>query len=123
MDALGTIKPVVSQPAPVRSAPVLPTPQANASLPSITMGRGGASLEGFDPQAAEQQRVETLMRAARSVPQPLGSQTFTMFKDGTGQYITRFRDMNTGKVTYIPEPEVFRMSAGAGAQALVNISV
>ena len=121
MDALGSLKPVVSQPATVRPAPVLPSSSANASLPSIQLGEGSA-LMGLDADAAEQRRIDLLANAARSAPQPLGSQVFTMFKDATGQYITRFRDTNTGKVVYIPEPKLLRMSGNSGSSAL-NIKV
>lgn len=122
MDALGTIKPVVSTPLPVRSAPAAPNP-STASVPMPTIKGGGESLVGFDSQVAEARRLEALRNAAQSAPQPLGNQTFTMFKDVTGQYITRFRDINSGKVTYIPEPQLLRLSASKGADSLVNIKV
>ncbi|HUP13386.1 MAG TPA: hypothetical protein VM187_14275, partial [Niastella sp.] len=39
----------------------------------------------------------------------VSDRTFTIFKDATGQYITRFTSLRDGKVTYIPEPNLFRI--------------
>ena len=87
-------------------------------MPSI----GGDGQGGFDAQVAEVKRQEVLVNAARSAPQPLGSQTFTMFKDATGQIITRYREGD--KVTYIPEPQLLRhANVSNGAEMLVNIKV
>lgn len=123
MDALGAIKPVVSQPVTVRSAPVLPSPSASTSQPSIPLGGGGADQQvGFDAQSTDQKRFESLKRAASSVPMPLGSMKFTMYKNGDGTIITRFTDTSTGKVTYIPEQDVFKLSASTG-QSLVDLKV
>lgn len=119
MDALGTIKPVVTTPSPVKSAPVLPAPsqsKATVVLPN--------EVERYDSGQAEARRLEALANAARNAPQPLGSQVFTMFKDSSGQMVTRFRDTNSGKVTYIPEPQLLRMAANTGgSQSVVNIRV
>lgn len=119
MDALGSIKPVTSAPVTVKAATVLPNPPPSTPLPSIGGGDGQGS---FDAQVAEVKRQETLVNAARSAPQPLGSQTFTMFKDATGQIITRYREGD--KVTYIPEPQLLRnANVSNGTEALVNIKV
>jgi hypothetical protein len=126
MDALGTIKPVVSQPAPVRTTPVLRSASTSDSLPSIQLGgnnSGDSAPTGMEMQANERLRIEALMRAAQAAPQPLGSQVFTIFKDSSGQYITQFRDTNTGEVTSIPEPQMLALSAGSSAPALLNIKV
>ena len=48
---------------------------------------------------------------------------FTIFKDSSGQYITRFTNMRDGSVTYIPEPEVlnYMESMGRSRRAIVEI--
>lgn len=120
MDALG-IKPVVAQPAAVRSAPALPVRSETAT--SAVKAHGADVPVEFDARVAEARRAEALARAARNVPQPLGTQTFTMFKDVTGQMVTRYFDRNTGKATYIPEPQLLRMANNAGSQGLVNIKI
>lgn len=66
--------------------------------------------------------MERLRQAARNAPQPLGTQAFTMFKDATGQVITRFRDTNSGKVTYIPEPNLLRLANMSAGSGLLNIT-
>jgi hypothetical protein len=34
--------------------------------------------------------------------------TFSLFKDGNGQIITRFTDLKSGEVVYIPELEMMQ---------------
>ncbi|MEI6730490.1 MAG: hypothetical protein WCL30_04455 [Pseudomonadota bacterium] len=34
--------------------------------------------------------------------------TFTIFKDSTGQFITRYISLRDGKVTYVPEPVLLK---------------
>lgn len=126
MDALGSIKPVVSQPVVARPAPAPSAPSAPSSQPAVKIGGGGGADQqiGFDALATDQKFYEALKSAAADVPQPLGSQVFTMYKNGSGQTITRFRDLNTGKVTYIPAENVFDMaSKKQTAQSLVNMKV
>jgi hypothetical protein len=123
MDALGNI-PTVTLPAlkPVQAAAVLPDNFAKAA--PIQLGGTAADLD-LQASAVEAKRIDILMNAARNAPQPLGSQVFTMFKDATGQMITRFRDQNTGKVTYIPEPDLLSMTSShsSAADNLVNINI
>lgn len=99
----------------IESAPPLPKP-AVSSLPDA-----GADevLAG-----AEQRRHEAVLRVAQAIANSfvLGSQRFTIFKDSTGQYITRFTDMRDGRVTYIPEPELFKMGSGAPIAPTVTLS-
>lgn len=118
MEALGNIKPVaIRMPQPAQ--PVLPAP---SQAPAISVLGGGDA--GFNAEGVETIRLENLKQAARNAPQPLGNQAFTMFKDATGQVITRFRDTLSGRVTYIPEPNLLRIAnAGSGGgQSLLNIT-
>jgi hypothetical protein len=113
MEALGNIQPIVIRtPQPAVS---LPAPSQAPALPVL-----GNSEPSFDNHKADQ-RLERLAQAARNAPQPLGTQAFTMFKDATGQVITRFRDTNSGRVTYIPEPNLLRL-AGGGGRTVLNIT-
>ena len=66
----------------------------------------GGNATNFDPQAAQQQRLQTVQNAAQSVAASfvVSDHTFTIFKDTTGQYITRFISLRDGSITYIPEP-------------------
>ena len=104
------------------SAPSLPKPAANVPFPKI-----GGSGEGFDPIAAERARFEAVQRAAREKianSNVLGVTTFSLFKDSTGQLITRFFNPLDGKVTYIPEPQLLSEShSGDTAQPLLTLQV
>lgn len=118
MEALGNIKQPIAIRVPQPAQPVLPNPSNAAPLPQI--GGGDA---GFDSQGAESLRLERLKQAARNAPQPLGNQSFTMFKDVSGQVVTRFRDINSGRVTYIPEPNLLKLAdLSAGGLSLLNIT-
>lgn len=108
MDNLGiksppiVIKPVISVPS---SAPVAQKPEASF----VPIGAGDAGA--FDPQIAEQQRFQTVQRLSQQVADVfvVSDRTFTIFKDVSGQYVTRFTSLRDGKVTYIPEPNLFRL--------------
>jgi hypothetical protein len=84
-------------------APALPlpqqTPQASAPQPEV-----------LNTQAAEKLRFAAVKQAAKQYANfnVLGTSTFTIFKDVNGQLVTRSRDWTTGKVTYIPEPDMVR---------------
>lgn len=96
------IKPVINVPSP---APVGTQPQ----VPFASIG--GDDALGFDAQLAEQQRFQTVQNVSQQIADTfvVSDRTFTIFKDATGQYITRFTSLRDGKVTYIPEPNLFRM--------------
>ena len=122
MDNLGiisppiVIKPVsVPQGSPV-SAPVAQKPEASF----VPIEAGGA--ETFDPQVAEQQRLQTVQRLSQQVADifVVSDRTFTIFKDVSGQYVTRFTSLRDGKVTYIPEPNLFRLG---GESETVSVDI
>jgi hypothetical protein len=113
MEALGNIKQIIVRAPQVSQAPVLPTVSRQPSPPIL----GGGDI-GFDPEGAEFARMQALKLAARNAPQPLGTQAVTMFKDTSGQVITRFRDTTSGKVTYIPEPDLLSMTRNRAARAV-----
>lgn len=119
MEAIGNIKTVVIRAPQVPSTPVLPAASRQPSLPVL-----GGGDSAFDAPGAEAARLDALRAAARNAPQPLGTQAVTMFKDQSGQVITRFRDTTSGKVTYIPEPDLLSMTRARAAQAvsLLNIT-
>jgi hypothetical protein len=120
MDPIGvsqlvTLPTLPAQPA--QSTPALPAPSAAPSAPQEQVS--------FNAQAAEQSRADAVLRAAQQIANVfvIGDQTFSLFKDATGQYITRFTNLRDGKVTYIPEPTLFKMSTGGGSgtEPLVKI--
>lgn len=115
MDTIG-LGPQVKMPSlPTSSVPSAP---ANGSTgPSVPLlGQGKGQVE-FDAKTAEQTRADTLVRVAEQVANVfvIGDRTFSLFKDTTGQYITRFTSLRDGKVTYIPEPTLLKASGGSGS--------
>lgn len=118
MDAIGNnIQPVVIKSYPAAqakpAAPAVPLPRPVADIPLPVEAQ---------VQSAEQQRYETVKRASQEAPNvyPLGDRTFTIFKDSSGQYVTRYVSMRTGQVSYVPEPETLKQSSAYNAPA-VNI--
>lgn len=112
MDNLGivTTQPVVIKSLPAVSAETFSAPVASTSE-AFFSPIGGGDTGAFDQQIAEQQRVQAVHRAAQSVSDifVVSDRTFTIFKDVTGQYVTRFTSLRDGKVTYIPEPNLFKL--------------
>lgn len=122
MDNLG-----ITVPAPIiiKTAPSVPntTPVAvkpEVSFPQIGQGDTGA----FDPAAADQQRFQAVQRVAQNVAEifVVSDRSFTIFKDNTGQYVTRFTSLRDGKVTYVPEPNLFKIG-GENDSTSVKIKI
>lgn len=98
-------------------AHVLPRPSSE-SAPEIRQ-------PDFDAAAAEHRRFEAVQRAARNVANlfVVSDRRFTIFKDSSGQYITRFTSLRDGQVTYIPEPELLRQGGNSVAIQTLSINV
>jgi len=63
------------------------------------------------PISAEQRRYENVLQAAQSVFKDVfvvSDKNFSIFKDSSGQYVTRYTSLRDGRVTYIPEPQLLR---------------
>lgn len=123
MDPIGISQPVIV------AAPTLPAPAHHASAPALpdpsVQQQQQPDLGGqtFDAKVAEQTRIEAIQRAAQQIANiyVVGDQTFSLFKDATGQYITRFTNLRDGKVTYIPEPTLFKLSNSGSSASLLKI--
>lgn len=126
MDPIGIAQPITVSPQP--AAPVLPltpAPGAGSSAQNAMPAIGGnAAEDSFDAEAAERQRLAVIQHAAQEIANVyvVSDTKFTIFKDSTGQYITRFTSLRDGKVTYIPEPSLFKLS-GSDTQPLLKIHV
>lgn len=115
MDAISIYKPAqqVELPTPgLRPASAGSTgakaPQPAAPAPELP-----------DLDVADQQREANVRRAAeRANLYAVSDRRFTIFKDSTGQYITRFTSLRDGKVTYIPEPELMMYSSSLPGAAI-----
>jgi len=117
MEAIGNNKPVVIRVPQPASQPILSSASSKPAIPIL----GGGAID-FDSKDSESLRYEQLKAAIRNVPKPLGNQSFTLFKDVTGQVITRFRNAESGKVVYIPEPNILRLANLSSGQSAVNIT-
>lgn len=66
-------------------------------------------VDNIDLNVTEQRRAEAVQRAAESFFSDffaVSDTTFSIYKDTSGQYITRFTSLRDGRVTYIPEPDL-----------------
>ena len=88
------LSPPISYPPKAPIAPVESKPEKIPTTPEVTH--------------SESDRLKIVIEAATKVADSfiLGDQRFTIYKDATGQYITRFTSLRDGKITYTPEPEL-----------------
>ena len=93
--------------------PAAPAKDVVLSKPVQQPPAGDVKTETFDTSVIDKQRRARVEKAAGDIANiyVVSNQVFTIFKDATGQYVTRFRNLQTGKVTYIPEPELLKQSA------------
>ncbi len=54
---------------------------------------------------------------------PVSDVSFTIFKDSSGQFITRFTSLRDGKVTYIPEQDMFTYLGRSGSMFGNNVEI
>lgn len=74
----------------------------------------------------EEKRLEQVVFAAKNLFRDVyavSDRNFTIFKDASGQYITRYTSLRDGRVTYIPEPKLMQLfeSHQAARQAVLEI--
>jgi hypothetical protein len=115
--------PQISLPGSGKTAPqIKETPKQDT--PQVTSPETDAALA----EAAEIRRYERVIQAAQAVVSDLyvvSDQKFSIYKDVSGQYITRYTSLRDGTVTYIPEPELLRRAerAQANLSAALEINV
>lgn len=65
----------------------------------------------IDLRGADEKRLaaikDSLRQAFKNV-YAVNDQTVTIYKDMSGQYITRYKNLRDGTMTYVPEPEILR---------------
>lgn len=78
-----------------------------------------------DANKTEAQRLDTVIKAASQFKNvyAVSDTKFTIFKDSSGQFVTRFTNLKDGSVTYIPEPDITRFNETNRARndALISI--
>jgi hypothetical protein len=102
------------------SQPVIPAQSAQAGLVGVARTTDPLPVPSsavsdhavFPIQSAEEKRAQAAQILSERIANyyVLGDTSFTIFKDSTGQYITRFTSLRDGKVTYIPEPSLYKLS-------------
>lgn len=115
------------QPLPgARSADV----QSGYSKPSnenVTLPPQAEPASEVKQPSSDDARYEKIAAAVRKVSAniyPVSDKNFTIFKDASGQYITRYTSLRDGRVTYIPEVKMLQMfeSQYTGAKAALEIT-
>jgi hypothetical protein len=101
--------------------PVKTKTQSNAGYP-------GVPEVNTSDNAIDAQRYERLLAAAQNLFKDVyavSDNRFTIYKDSSGQYITRYTSLRDGKVTYIPEPNMLQYMESRRAQreAILNVNV
>lgn len=78
--------------------------------PEFTLPAPGNS-SGDAVLTAEERRYAQVAQAAQRLagdPYPVSDRSFTIYKDTSGQYITRYTSLRDGRVTYIPEQRLLQ---------------
>lgn len=87
-----------------------------------------AAVDKTDLHATDDNRQNLVKEAATTYFRDsfvVSDTTFSIFKDTSGKYITRFTNLRDGKVTYVPEPDILRYmeSKSNARKALLEINV
>lgn len=93
--------------------------RAAAIETTVPLPRRQASTAEIDYSVnnADARREQAIRQAANTFV--LSDQRFTIYKDLSGQFVTRFTSLRDGRVTYIPEPDVLSwLNQGGGNSAL-----
>ncbi len=86
----------------------------------VQQSQSGPRTSGGDVkvEAIDERRYEQVVKAAQSYfkdTYAVSDMRFSIYKDVSGQYITRYTSLRDGKVTYIPEPALLQSSRSRGA--------
>lgn len=90
----------------------LPQPRSQVTNEPVKI----AATEDVDLTASDERRMEAMKQALASAKNvyPVSDSTFTIFKDASGQLITRFTSLRDGSVSYFPEPQLLKHLSMAG---------
>jgi hypothetical protein len=101
------------QKSPEVALPVNTAPQIALPLPKVETPAASDEMD-----VLIQQRTDAIKEAiTASLPRffmPVSDVRFTIYKDSTGQYITRFTNIVSGETTQVPEPQLMNMISTTG---------
>lgn len=121
--------PGAAVPAAGRTLPSLQQPVAAGEVAQKnTLQNTNADESGYNTEAADATRRQNVEQAAEMMVSDIyavGDMKFAIYKDSTGQFITRFTSLRDGAVTYIPEQDMmfYMESRGARRRALLQLDV
>lgn len=122
---ISAVKPLVNNPpTPSNNAPAPKRQEVVKQVQPLAANAENdvnlADQQVKDLSKAEKQRLDTVVKGARAYQGTIGASgmTFTIFKDSSGQFITRFTNKDTGAVTYVPEPNVLKFAESDTATLL-----
>lgn len=124
------------------------TPRVGSSVPDAVLTTGAGKAEAllptkpevaasqpkpakeqvaYDASEAEKARFENMKQASQMFKDiyVVSDTTFSIYKDFSGQYVTRFTNLRDGSVSYIPEPDMMQYleNRGKARKALLRIDV
>lgn len=116
---------VPAQPMPVaRSADIQVGQKQPADASTDVPAYPTANNSTNDPALAEQRRYEHVVMASQKMAYdayPVSDKSFTIYKDASGQYITRYTSLRDGRVTYVPEPKLLQMFESSQRSARASV--
>ncbi len=117
VDSIGVVAQLAVSSAPVSSTPrseqpVLPTPAATQSSVTDQISLSASAAANAQPLQPKPEYAN---------PQVLGTEAVTMYMVN-GQLYTRYRDENTGKVTYVPKEAEVVSGGNESSAPAVNIT-
>lgn len=102
------------------------------SVDTTTNNKGSSvPTPAYDQTAfdrADRQRYEAVVQASRNFFKDVyavSDTSFTIYKDMSGQYVTRYTSLRDGRVTYVPEQNIlqYAQSQVLGGQSFIQIRV
>lgn len=104
---------------------VAPKAQNATTDKAVVLEQQVKDVSKTELRGAEKERFEVVLKASRMFKNvyAVSDMTFTIFKDGNGQFVTRFTSLKDGSVTYIPEPEILQYMESVGERRAAMIEV
>lgn len=110
------------------NAPATYVDKSSTQLPKSQVVQAATKTQEQETQLnadRESRRQAMVQQAANKFKDffPINDISFTIFKDSSGQYITRFTSLRDGKVTYIPEQNMFTLLHRSGSTYENNLKI